>query len=159
MNIRMPELMDTTPWRYVTSEEKAISVLLTFAAGKLYLQNDESKEEMTINYKMAGAGLAKGLPIGASESKKSYPSTGGFVQVARWKSFGRNSFPCHGYMYSLGATVGLGIDVVGDCSGGSMTIALFGLRQVFAALAFKGLGNSVTPSYGISASLVNYWVE
>jgi hypothetical protein len=114
----------------------------TVAFGKLYLSNEDTSAKMVLKYRSISIGESKGLPLGANWSNTSDPSSGaGNVGVVEGQYFGPTSFPCRGYMFGIGRNVGWVKRVdpqTGSSktvpSGGSLTIAIFGLAPVFSAI-------------------------
>ena len=154
-------LLLKTDWKLDTSEEKSGSLLATVAWGKLYFSNTSSGEKMTVKYRSVSLGESKGLPIGANWSNTSDPS-GGFdnVGVAHGHVFDSLSFPCRGYMIGLGASSAVVGSILGmDVTGGGVSVAIFGMWPVFAAIRMWGMGRAAVPGAGIGAGLATYELD
>src|SRR5271157_5713614 len=83
-----------TTWKFVTSEEKSGSLLLTVALGKLYFEDESDGTKMTVKYRCVTAGQGKGPPVGANWSNTADPSNQfDNVGVMPGKYFGPLSFP------------------------------------------------------------------
>jgi hypothetical protein len=66
-----------TQWKVVTSEETSGSLVLSISWGKIYLVNENDKDDtLTIKYRCISAGESKGPPVGANWSSTSDPSGG-----------------------------------------------------------------------------------
>jgi hypothetical protein len=153
--------LDKTAWKLDTSEEKSGSLFATVAFGKLYFSNEDTREKMTVKYRSISVGESKGLPVGANWSNTSDPSGGaGNVGVVSGHYFGRMSFPCRGYLIGMGASAGVIGSAVGfHQSGGSLTIAIFGIAPVLAAIRMWGLGRAALPGVGIGAGLALFELD
>ena len=151
----------STPWKFVTSEEKAGTLFATVAVGKLYFENDDSGEKLTLKYRSIGLGHGKGPPVGASWSNTSDPSSAsGNVGVVEGHYFGPLSFPCRGYMLGLGASSGVVGSILGASeTGGSFTIAFFDLAPVFAPVRMWGLGRAALPGVAIGGGLALFELD
>jgi len=150
-----------TDWKLDTSEEKSGSLFATLAFGKLYFSNVSTGEKMTVKYNYISIGAGKGLPVGANWSNAKDPS-GGFdnVGVMPGKYFGPLSFPCRGYMIGVGASMAVVGSILGmDVTGGGLSIVIFGVVPVFAAVRMWGLGRAAIPGAGTAAGLANYELE
>jgi len=150
-----------TDWKLDTSEEKAGSLFATVAWGKLYFSNVASGDKMTVKYRSISIGDGKGLPAGANWSNASDPS-GGFdnVGVMPGKYFGPLSFPCHGYMIGIGGSSAVVGSILGmDVTGGGVSMAIFGIVPVFAAIRMWGFGRAALPGLGASAGLAVFELD
>lgn len=147
-----------TNWQLDTSEETSGSLLATIAFGKLYFSDTTTGDKMVVKYRSFGVGEGKGLPIGANWSNTSDPS-GGFdnVGVVPGHYFGPLSFPCRGYMIGIGASSAVVGSILGmDVTGGGLSMAIFGMIPVFAAIRMWGLGRAALPGAGIGGSLASF---
>jgi len=148
-------LLLSTTWKLDTSEETSGSLFATLAFGKLYFSDTSSGDKMVVKYRSLSIGESKGLPIGANWSNTSDPS-GGFdnVGVVPGRYFGPLSFPCRGYMIGIGLSSAVVGSILGmDVTGGGLSIALFGMVPVFAAIRMWGLGRAAIPGAGIGAGV------
>jgi len=147
-----------TNWKMDTSEETSGSLFATVAWGKLYFSETTTGEKMVIKYRSFGGGESKGLPIGANWSNTSDPS-GSFdnVGVMPGKYFGPLSFPCRGYMIGIGASAAVVGSILGmDVTGGGLSIAIFGMVPVFAAVRIWGMGRAAIPGFGIGGGVASF---
>jgi hypothetical protein len=154
-------LLLRTDWKLDTSEEKAGSFFATVAFGKLYFSNVSSGEKMVVKYRSISIGDGKGLPAGANWSNASDPS-GGFdnVGVVHGHYFGPMSFPCRGYMIGIGASSAVVGSILGmDVTGGGLSVAIFGILPVFAAIRMWGLGRAAIPGVGAAAGLALFELD
>jgi hypothetical protein len=145
-----------TQWKVVTSEETSGSLVLSISWGKIYLVNENDKDDtLTIKYRCISAGESKGPPVGANWSSTSDPSGGvGNVSVVDGHYFGHLSFPCHGYMIGVAASLGVAGSIAGlNRTGGNLTEVLFGMAPVFAGVRLYGLGHGVTPGIGFGGGI------
>ena len=151
-----------TPWKVETSEEKAGSLIVGLSFGKIYLVHETTGEKMIVNYRCLSIGLGAGAPhsIGYSESKTDDPSGGvGNVSVVQGRDFSDFSFPCRGYILTVGASAGVVGSIMGmDITGGGLTVALFGQLPVFAGVRLWGGGRAVLPGVGFSGGLAHFWL-
>jgi hypothetical protein len=161
LDLLLETKMYRTPWKIDTTEETSGSLLATVAVGALYLSNEDTGEQMKINYRCISLGAGKGPPAGANWSNTADPS-GGFdnVAVIPGRYFSSLSFPCRGYMIGVGASAGvigsiLGMDVTGD----GLTAVLFGILPVFAGVRIWGFGRGALPGAGITGGLAVFEVE
>jgi hypothetical protein len=154
-------LLLKTDWEYVTGEESSASLVASVAWGKLQFKNPTTSETLNLKYRCVSFGQGKGLPVGANWSNTSDPS-GQFdnVGVVSGRSFSFASFPCHGYMIGAGASSGVVGRVLGmDVTGGGVTVVIFGIWPVFAAVKVWGLGRAAFPGAGLAAGLAVYEEE
>jgi hypothetical protein len=150
-----------TTWKFVTSEEKSGSLLLTVALGKLYFEDESDGTKMTVKYRCVTAGQGKGPPVGANWSNTADPSNQfDNVGVMPGKYFGPLSFPCRGYMIGVGGSAGVVGSILGmDVTGGGLTAVLFGMLPVFAGVRLWGLGRGALPGASISGGVALFELE
>ena len=151
--------MSWTPWKYNTSEEKAYSVLASFASGALYFTNEDDGRELKVFYRAVSIGAGKGPSVNATWSAASDPSgSDGNVAVVQHKYFGPLSFPCRGYILGGGASASIAPKIIGaaDQTSVGTTIVLFGIWPVFAGVRLWGTGNSLVPGIGASAGIATF---
>ncbi len=83
----------------------------------------------------------------------------GNVSVVQGRDFSEFSFPCRGYILTVGASAAVVGSVLGmDITGGGVTIALFGQLPVFAGVRLWGGGRAVLPGAGFSGGLAHFWL-
>jgi hypothetical protein len=156
-------LMLQSAWKVVTSMEESGSFFIGLAFGKLYFHNEDYGEDLTVHCRCLSFGTGWGGPkgLGAAWSRVTDPS-GGFenVGVSPGGYFGFLSFPCRGYMFSVGAMTAVVGSIMGmDVTGGGVMVVLFGQVPVFAGIRIWGLGNAALPSAGISGGLAHFWTD
>jgi hypothetical protein len=150
-----------TPWKFVTSEEKSGSLLISVSIGKLYFEHESTGEKLNVKYRCVSLGAGKGPPAGASWSETTDPS-GGFdnVGVVPGHSFTDLSFPCHGYIIGVGASSGVIGSILGmDVTGGGLTAVLFGMAPVFAGIRLYGFGRGALPGAGFTGGVAVFELD
>ncbi len=154
--------MLSTSWKVESSEEKAGSLIVGLSFGKIYLVHDIKKTKMIVNYRCLSIGFGTGAPhsIGYSESNTGDPSGGvDNVSVVQGRDFSEFSFPCRGYILTVGASAGVVGSVLGmDITGGGLAMALFGQMPVFAGVRLWGFGRALLPGAGFSGGLAHFWL-
>jgi hypothetical protein len=147
-----------TPWVYDTSSEEGSSVwVFTGGKGILYFNNEvNTNEKLVVKYSYLSAGTSKGALINIAESLVTDPSSGfSNVKASSIRSFGKTSFPCVGWIVSVGATAGVFQPSFMSQSGLSLAVFLFGFLP-FAGIPVWGRFNSILPSAGPSAGFCTY---
>jgi hypothetical protein len=144
----------TTDWKYDTSEDTSLSLLLVSAgSGTLYLKNATTGERMTIPYTYIGLGESKGSDLGISQSTSDMQSSGGTV-ITYSGAFHSGQFPCKGFLLTAGAVADILFAGQGAASQAAC-VYMFGF-PVFAGVTCQGQYNSTLPGVGISCATVSY---
>jgi hypothetical protein len=140
---------------YDTSREGSVSVLVwTGGSGTLFLKNQTTGEEMSIPYSYNAFGESKGADFGAAVSLVQTPSSGGYVNICNFSpsgDFGQGTFPCHGYLATMGGNTGGGAAGAGY----ALVIWVFGL-DIEAAMSSQGQFMAMLPGVGMSIALTTF---
>lgn len=155
----------TTDWEYVSSEDTTGSFFASVSTGRVWLKNVSTEETMTLKYRCLSISWSKGLPYGISQSSFKDPSVGDGPVVSN-RHFDSFCFPCRGYIFSLGGTLGVfqpadpnDPDPNNWTNGGALNIFIFGVWPVFAALRCRGSFRGTTPGGGLGGGLAVFEEE
>ena len=151
--------MRQTPWKIYASDEKALTVYVSFAYGVLQARNEDDGTQMNIRYRSVSLGAGKGPPVGYSWSNPEDPN-GSLenVSVIPGRGFGMHCFPCDGYMLGASLAALAGGNIQMDVKTSGVAVVLFGVTPVFAGARLWGQGRSTLPGIGLSAGIAKFWI-
>ena len=109
-----------------------------------------------MKYTYVSAGLSKDAVFRIAQSLATDPDGGiGSVQAKNPSAFTKDSFPCMGWVATLGGTAGIFQPPFMSRSGLSASVFLFGFAP-FAGVRAWGRFNSIMPSVGPSFGICSF---